>query len=67
MKKTIDELKIELSKYPRSDSFRLLTKQEQNACKGLHGNKDIKQTAPKYKESTVVLTSPLFTLKYFFE
>lgn len=67
MKKTIDELKKELSKNPRNNSFQLLTVQEQDACRGLQGNNELKNPTSIYKDSPTILTSPIYTLKYFFE
>ena len=66
MKKTIDELRLELSKFPHKDSFRLLTIQEQDACKGLQGHKEYKTTTQKYQDIPTISTPPTYTLRYFF-
>ena len=63
MRKTIDELKVELSKNPLSDSFRLLSIQEQDACKG-KSNYIFKTIRQKGKFSPRQTNIPSWAVKY---
>lgn len=63
MRKTIDELKKELSKNPKNDSFRLLSLQEQDACKG-QGNYIFKKIHLKSKYALRRVSTPSWVMKY---
>jgi len=63
MRKTIDELKVELSQNPLSDSFRLLSVQEQDACKG-KSNYIFKTIRQKGKFAPNKTRIPSWAVKY---
>jgi len=63
MRKTIEEFKLELSKTPSNESFKLLSSQEQDACKG-QGKDKFKKAIRKYKYSPQTINLPAWTMKY---
>ncbi len=63
MRKTIEELKVELSQNPLNNSFQLLSIQEQDACKG-KSNYVFKTICQKGKFTPRKTSIPSWAIKY---